>query len=316
MSLGIDIVRKPWVLSPSQVPYNNTFIFLGILGVSLNAFLLLKFAIRKRELKQGYLILLNMCFADLIASFAVSVTSISFAISTKLPWEMCQSTGMIIVTSTTVTAMCAVILSMERYSMIVLSSPLSHKKLIIGNVLIWCLATIFTTIPFMTETYYQVRSSGVLCFPDMTKLSNRHLAFSITAQVLVWTALILIPWCYWKIYKHAVTHGFKWGIRKGTITTATGSSTGTRKSTRELIVSNDALKFQLRLAKNFAAVILVFYCGWFGLGIGFASDMIRQTPASPAVNFVFGALRYFACSLNAIMVLTLDNRLKVRVGEQ
>ncbi|KAI9138871.1 hypothetical protein BKA69DRAFT_1089058 [Paraphysoderma sedebokerense] len=227
MSSEFDNIRQTWVLPSSHIHFNNTIIFLGPLAVILNAILLVNFCIRRRNLKQGHFILINMCISDFISSCSVCVSSIWLAISGQVPWELCQSVGMVVVTATTVSGISALFLSVERYFMIVHSSPFSSTILIIGIIFIWILSTLFGSMAFITETYYHVRPSAIWRFPEITKLTSRHLPFAIMAQVLVWTALLTIPWCYWKIYKFAISYGFKWGLQKGAVTAALGASTST-----------------------------------------------------------------------------------------
>ncbi|KAI9138873.1 hypothetical protein BKA69DRAFT_713492 [Paraphysoderma sedebokerense] len=312
MSLEFNNFRQPWILQPQHISYNNATIFVSLLAAFINAFLLVNFFRRRRDINRGYYILINMCVADFISSCCVSVSAILHAFSPELPWEWCQSVGMILTTAASTSGLCAAFLSMERYSLIVLSNPLSPKFLLNGIIFVWIICIIFCCLPFFTQSYYRGRPSEIWCLPIISASETKHLPFSILSHIFVWAALIAIPWCYWRIYKFAISYGFKWGLQKGAVTAALGASTETKTYTKT-VVDTSALRSQLKLTKKFALLIMIFYIGWFGLAISFTYEIIYQTTFSPLLDFVFAISQISAWFLNAFIVLTMDNRLKVRL---
>ncbi|KAI9138869.1 hypothetical protein BKA69DRAFT_713446 [Paraphysoderma sedebokerense] len=228
----------------------------------------------------------------------------------------------------------AFFMSLERYRQIVLSRTFSKNRIIQTIIFIWLFFPFMASIPLMTGAVYEERPSQVWCLPAFTGHATENLPFMIMAHILLWTALIGIPFCYWNIYKFALHNGFKWGLRKGAITAVVGpsasSNTGhdTRNSqtlktagmdlsSQSVIVeeyskADNALRSQLRLTKKMALLVLQFYIGWFGLAISFMFETFQNTRISPAGDFILGTSNVLSWVLNPIILLTLDNQLKIR----
>ncbi|KAI9136839.1 hypothetical protein BKA69DRAFT_97830 [Paraphysoderma sedebokerense] len=228
-------------------------------------------------------------------------------------------------------------MSGERYMQIVMSKTLrkSHITLIVGG--IWANSVITGFLPLITGSYYWERPCQVWCVPDYTGDRAKNLPFKVMSQTLLWTALIGIPLCYWRIYKFAVLNGFKWGVQKGVVTAVVGASytsvtnhmqyvhdsnsniEGTKPSpgkVQEDLNAQSALHSQLRLTKRLALVVVQFYIGWFGLATCFMYETIQQSKVTPLTDFCLGLTNVSTWILNPLILLTLDSRLKIRVSRR
>ncbi|KAI9138870.1 hypothetical protein BKA69DRAFT_1126998 [Paraphysoderma sedebokerense] len=242
--------------------------------------LLVKFFIHRRQLKNGYLILINICIADFICTSSLSLSSLLHTLSPELQWEWSQAAGMSITITAATSGVCAMFMSIERYMQIVLSRPLSTTQIISGIVITWVICTFVGFVPFLTETYYLVRPSEVWCFPGFTNPTIWHIPFIVLANILVWSGLIVIPLSYWSIYRFAVSNGFKWGLERGVFTAVLGPSSAGVDVNKEHANSSKieisceqaleddlsretALRSQLELTKKLSLLVFQFYVGEF-----------------------------------------------------
>ncbi|KAI9136386.1 hypothetical protein BKA69DRAFT_1104521 [Paraphysoderma sedebokerense] len=324
-----DILSNAWRISPEFNYAKSTLLVICTIAVLLNGFLLYRFYANRSKLKNGYLILTSICLGDFLSSCCLSLTSILHTISSELTWEWCQYSGMMITLGASTSGVFALFLSAERYIQIVHSKTFQRNQIVAATGIIWLFLVIMSSVPLFNGSYYEQRPSQTWCFPVLTNQNTEHLPFTIMAHILLWTALTGIPFFYWNIYKFASLNGFKWGLRKGAVTAAIGPTASVKsdnhnvkQSETQLNISQnlkerstteqDVLRYQLKLTKRLAVLVLQFYIGWFGLAICFTLETIQNTKISPVADFILGLANVVSWLLNPIIILSLDNQLKVR----
>ncbi|KAI9138868.1 hypothetical protein BKA69DRAFT_1126996 [Paraphysoderma sedebokerense] len=326
--------RHPWKISQENSYAVNILVVVCPIAVTLNAVLLYRFYVNRRQLKNGYLILLSICMGDFLCSCCIGFSSALHVLLPELSWEWCQSIGIVSIATASASGMSAVFMSAERYMQIALSTTLTKTQVMITTSSIWIFFVIFACIPIFTETYYEERPCQVWCLPAFTKNSGKHLPFMVMTLVLQWIALIAVPFCYWSIYKFALSNGFKWGLQSGIVTAAVGPSvmTYSEDSTRhdctsEIIKTSvstqnkfevsstekNAMRSQLMLTKKLALLVVQFYIGWFALAICLIYESVRNSRLSSTQDFILGLSNALSWVLNPLILLSLDTQLRLRI---
>ncbi|KAI9138864.1 hypothetical protein BKA69DRAFT_1089026 [Paraphysoderma sedebokerense] len=324
-----DTFKTPWKISPENDYAKNIACTLCFIGIILNGILLYRFYLTWKNLKIRHIILLSMCVGDFLCSCCLGFSLIFHAMLSELPWEMCQLVGIILATFAATSGVSAFFLSVERYQQIVHSKALSRNQIITIMGFIWLFFPFMSLIPIFTKAYYRKRPCETWCLPPFTGESLNELPFMILAHMLVWSALIGIPFCYWRIYKFALKHGFKWGLQRGAVTAVVGPSVSENTShtqngfsTAELKIQSqtltnpsderNALHSQLKLTKKLGVLVLQFYVGWFGLALGFTSETVHKTEVSVLADIILGIATIVSWSTNPLIILTMDNQLRLR----
>ncbi|KAI9138865.1 hypothetical protein BKA69DRAFT_1168744 [Paraphysoderma sedebokerense] len=302
MAQQSEIFKTPWRISPENEYSAKSAYTLSFVGIIVNAILLYKFYVTWKNLKE---------------------------ILSELPWEICQLVGMIHVTFAATSGVSAFFLSVERYQQIVHSKTLSKNQIITTMGFIWFFFPFMSLIPIFTKAYYRVRPCETWCLPPFTGKSSNELPFMVLAHMLLWSALIGIPFCYWKIYKFALKHGFKWGLQKGAVTAVLGPSvsddtgdipdgfsTTEIKSQRQTVKNSsderNALRSQLKLTQKLGVLVLQFYVGWFGLALCFIVETVHKTHISFLADTILGFVTLLSWITNPLIILTMDNQLRLR----
>ncbi|KAI9138867.1 hypothetical protein BKA69DRAFT_713294 [Paraphysoderma sedebokerense] len=269
MTLESDIFRKPWKISPENDHAKIITLIFCFIGILLNGFLLYRFYFNRKNLKGRYIILGSMSVGDFLSCSCLGLLLSLHTILSELSWDWCQFVGMTLATASGTSGVSALFLSAERYIQIVHSKTFTTAQITIITGSIWFILITVSFVPLLTGAYYEERPCQTWCLPAFTGQTTKQLPFMVMAHSLLWTALIGIPFCYWRIYRFALQNGFKWGLRKGQVTAAVGptASANTRdgphsrslKSEVQLpsqtltdtsLAQQDALRSQLQLTKK------------------------------------------------------------------
>ncbi|KAI9142747.1 hypothetical protein BKA69DRAFT_1174190 [Paraphysoderma sedebokerense] len=329
-----------WKIPTELIPHNRAIIFISTLGILSNLFLLVHF-FRNRSLinvSSATLVQIAVCDFIFFISSAVMTISHEAADDYELPGTFCQVGGFVAILSLGTSSLSFVVIAVERYLRVIHGKKITAMQLCGMCLVAWSSSTIQAIIPLATATYFIPQDSNWYCLGDFSGVLPGHRAYSIFSLISAYTACSIVTFAYYSIYRKTTADGFKWNDLASKASKSTAPKAGNESKYKHSTTSggtsitpssninsfsagdsvaqqagNRANVQQMRLTLRLAFYNCYFLSIWVGTVLSWTYQAITTSRIHPNLDYALTFIPVFGSVLNPILVLTIDQRWKVRL---